>query len=77
MNAKSTIGGVPGVTESKPAAEEPKSSATKAIFTDSFHFNRKGSNESFLVHAAKEPQTFPRDVIEAAIKAGKAEPVSK
>lgn len=77
MNAKSATGSIPGVTESKPVADEPKPIRTKAIFTDSFHFIRKGSNKSFLVHAAKEPQTFPRDVIEAAIKAGKAEPVSK
>lgn len=44
----------------------------KAIFHKNFEYNRPKSRFSFSVKASPEPQTKPRDLIEAAIKAGVA-----
>lgn len=41
----------------------------KAIFHHDFHWGRKKSNIGFAAYASPNPQTFPRDFIEAAIKA--------
>lgn len=48
---------------------------TRAVFVREFHWGRPGSNIGFGAFAKDEPQTFPRDFIAAAIKAGAAVPV--
>lgn len=50
---------------------------TKAIFTREFHWSRPRSPLGYGAKASPDPQTFPRDFIEAAIKAGAAIPVAK
>lgn len=50
---------------------------TKAIFLREFHWSRPNSPLGFGAKASQEPQSFPRDFIEAAIRAGAAIPVRK
>lgn len=45
---------------------------TKAIFHREFHWNRPRSPLGFGAKPRAEPQSFPRDFIEAAVKAGAA-----
>lgn len=44
----------------------------KAIFNRTFHWKRKNSPIGFGANASENPQSFPRDFIEAAIAAGAA-----
>lgn len=45
----------------------------KAIFHKDFEFDRRPKQGvAFSVKASPEPQSYPRDVIEAAVAAGKA-----
>jgi len=50
---------------------------TRAIFTREFHWTRPGAPFGFGTRAKAQPQTFPRDFIAAAIRAGAAEPIPK
>lgn len=50
---------------------------TKAIFLREFHWSRPNSPLGFGARPSPEPQSFPRDFIEAAIKAGAAIPAPK
>lgn len=50
---------------------EPEPTA-RAVFVAEFHWGRPGTNYGFGAFARDEPQTFPRDFIAAAIKAGAA-----
>lgn len=52
-------------------------SRISAIFDREFHWQRPGSPLGFGAMAAPHLQTFPRDFIAAAIKAGAARPVPK
>jgi len=52
-------------------------SKCKAIFTREFHWSRPRSPLGFGARPSPEPQTFPRDFIEAAVKAGAATRVRK
>ena len=45
---------------------------TKAVFLREFHWGRPGVNIGFGALASEVPQSFPRDFIAAAIKAGAA-----
>lgn len=49
----------------------------KAIFKHEFHWGREKENIGFAAYPSEEPQTFPRDFIEAAVKAGAATEVSQ
>lgn len=51
-------------------------SNVKAVFSREFHWRRPKSGLGFGARASDEPQTFPRDFIDAAVKAGAAEIVS-
>lgn len=44
-----------------------------AIFTDAFHYDRRPRQAvAFEVAASTEPQNYPRDLVDAAVVAGKA-----
>jgi hypothetical protein len=44
-----------------------------AIFTEPFNYDRRPRQAiAFMVAAKAEPQSYPRDVIDAAVAAGKA-----
>lgn len=44
-----------------------------AIFTDTFHYDRRPRQAlAFVVQSMPQPQNYPRDVVEAAVTAGKA-----
>lgn len=49
----------------------------RAVFTRVFHWSRPRSVFGFAAQPSLRPQTFPRDFIAAAIKAGAAIPVQK
>jgi len=49
----------------------------RAIFTRVFHWSRPRSVFGFAANPSTKAQTFPRDFIAAAIKAGAAVPVAK
>lgn len=56
----------------------------KAIFNREFNFTPKGRGKSWNVKPSNEPQTRPKEVIDAAVKAGAAtivapknEPITK
>lgn len=45
----------------------------KAVFHERFEFDRRPKQAiAFSVQASREPQNLPRDVVEAAVDAGKA-----
>ena len=45
-----------------------------AVFTDTFHYDRRPRQAiAFVVEAKPEPQNYPRDVVEAAVAAGRAQ----
>lgn len=44
----------------------------KAIFTGEFHYSSRKSNAGWSILPSGEPQYFPREVIDAAVKAGRA-----
>ncbi|MER9135116.1 hypothetical protein NKI20_02235 [Mesorhizobium sp. M0830] len=45
-----------------------------AIFNDRFHYDRRPRQAiAFVVEAKPEPQNYPRDLVEAAVAAGKAQ----
>lgn len=49
-----------------------------AIFHKPFEYDRRPKqNVAWSIQASPEPQSFPRDVIEAAVDAGKATLVEK
>lgn len=50
---------------------------TRALFTREFHWRRPRSPIGFGAKASARPQSFPRDFIAAALKAGAALPVRK
>lgn len=44
-----------------------------AIFTESFHYDRRPlQGVAFEVSASSDPQSYPRDLVDAAVAAGKA-----
>lgn len=45
----------------------------KAIFTGEFHYSSRTRNAGWSAYPKGEPQTFPQEFIDAAVKAGKAE----
>lgn len=47
----------------------------KAIFHREFHYTSRIRNAGWSVKASPEPQTLPRELIAAAVKAGVAEAV--
>ncbi len=47
----------------------------KAIFTGEFHYSSRKTNAGWSAYPSDEPQTFPREFIAAAKKAGKAHDV--
>lgn len=49
-------------------------SACKAVFLREFHWDRPKGPIGFGAKASPQPQTFPRDFIAAAIRAGAAVP---
>ena len=44
----------------------------KAIFTGEFHYSSRKTNAGWSIYPSPEPQYFPREVIDAAVKAGRA-----
>ncbi|OWJ78420.1 hypothetical protein CDV49_08265 [Haematobacter genomosp. 1] len=50
---------------------------TRALFLREFHWRRHKKNVGFGAKPKPTPQSFPRDFIAAAIKAGAAIPVRK
>ena len=44
----------------------------KAIFTGEFHYSSRKTNAGWSIRPSDEPQYFPREVIDAAVKAGRA-----
>lgn len=44
----------------------------KAIFTGEFHYSSRKSNAGWSASAEPDPQYFPREFIDAAVKAGRA-----
>lgn len=49
----------------------------KAIFTKEFNYTARKANAGWKVKPSEKPQTFPRELIEAAIAAGCAHEVPK
>lgn len=47
----------------------------RAIFNKDFNYSSRKRNVGWSVKASEKPQTFPRELIDAAIAAGAAEPV--
>lgn len=47
----------------------------KAIFHRDFHYTSRIRNAGWSVKASPEPQTFPRELIAAAVEAGVAKEV--
>ena len=47
----------------------------KAIFTGEFHYSSRKSNAGWSIYPSQHPQYFPREVIDAAVAAGRAEEV--
>lgn len=45
----------------------------KAIFIGDFHYSSRSRNAGWSAYKSDEPQTFPQEFIDAAVKAGKAE----
>ncbi len=45
----------------------------RAIFSEPFNFSSRTSNAGWAVKPSAEPQTFPRELIDAAVDAGVAE----
>jgi hypothetical protein len=45
----------------------------KAIFKKDFNYSSRIRNAGWSVKASPEPQSFPRELVEAAIEAGVAE----
>jgi hypothetical protein len=44
-----------------------------AVFIDAFHYDRRPRQPvAFEVAASTEPQNYPRDLVDAAVAAGKA-----
>lgn len=44
-----------------------------AVFTEQFHYDRRPRQAiAFVVKAKDEPQNYPRDLVDAAVAAGKA-----
>lgn len=43
-----------------------------AIFHSDFNYSSRKTNAGWSVRASKEPQTFPRELIDAAVRAGVA-----
>lgn len=60
--------------EDDPGAENGFA-PTKAVFSAVFHWSRPKSRYGFAAQPGDEPQSFPRDFIDAAIKAGVAQAV--
>jgi len=50
--------------------------AIRAIFNKDFNYTSRKRNAGWSVKASDKPQTFPRELIDAAISAGVAEEVS-
>lgn len=50
---------------------------TRALFLREFHWRRPKASIGFGAKAKPTPQSFPRDFIAAAIRAGAAIPVRK
>ncbi|SMO78861.1 hypothetical protein [Paracoccus laeviglucosivorans] len=44
----------------------------KAIFTEEFHFTSMKRNAGWSAYPKPEPQYYPREFIDAAVKAGRA-----
>lgn len=44
----------------------------KAIFHGAFHYSSRKTNAGWSVYPSPEPQYFPRELIDAAVKAGRA-----
>lgn len=51
------------------------SNQSKAIFTGEFHYSSRKTNAGWSAYPSEEPQSFPREFIAAAIKAGMAHAV--
>lgn len=47
----------------------------KAVFREDFRWSRPKSPLSWEIKASPEPQSYPHDVVEAAVEAGKAKRV--
>jgi len=47
----------------------------KAIFSKDFNYSSRKRNAGWSVKASNKPQSFPRDLIDAAVAAGVAEVV--
>jgi len=50
-------------------------SMAKAIFTRDFNYTSRIRNAGWAVKAGPQPQSFPRELIEAAVRAGRAREV--
>lgn len=73
---------LPASTERQPLMADPvipeDMSVNRAVFTKNFGTpSSPGNPVGFHAFASEEPQSFPRRFIEAAIKAGRAQPVPK
>ena len=44
----------------------------KAIFHGAFHYSSRKANAGWSIQPSPTPQYFPREVIDAAVKAGRA-----
>lgn len=44
----------------------------KAIFTGEFHYTSRKTNAGWSVYPSPDPQHFPRELIDAAVAAGRA-----
>lgn len=47
----------------------------KAIFTGEFHYTSRKTNAGWSIYPNPAPQYFPREVIDAAVSAGRAQEV--
>lgn len=47
----------------------------KAIFTEEFNYSSRSSNAGWSVQPDPKPQSFPQELTDAAVAAGKATPV--
>lgn len=48
----------------------------KAIFTGEFNYSSRKRNAGWSVKPSPKPQSFPQELIDAAVAAGKATPVN-
>lgn len=64
---------IPQIAATNQHFLELEAAMAKAVFSKEFRWRRPKVNLAFWIYPSDDPQTFPRDVVDAAIEAGCAE----